>query len=143
MSTASTATLEPKTELEGSGARKASALRVLRMLQTAIGPTIAGLLRVLTTGSGASRDFGPAKTSWRIEDPQAAKQKCLISSRFPSLTRVPLSASAAERRLLSADAPEPRNADRSKNAQASYVAGGLLSNPSECQRRRDLRWIKS
>jgi hypothetical protein len=107
MSTASTATLEPKTELEGSGARKASALRVLRMLQTAIGPTIAGLLRVLTTGSGASRDFGPAKTSWRIEDPQAAKQKCLISSRFPSLTRVPLSASAAERRLLSADAPEP------------------------------------
>ena len=58
-------------------------------------------------GSGASRDFGPAKTSWRIEDPQAAKQKCLISSRFPSLTRVPLSASAAERRLLSADAPEP------------------------------------
>src|ERR1035438_4817951 len=58
-------------------------------------------------GSGASRDFGPAKTSWRIEDPQAAKQKCLISSRFPPLTRVPLSASAAERRLLSADAPEP------------------------------------
>jgi hypothetical protein len=37
MSTASTATLEPKTELEGSGPRKASALRVLRMLQTAIG----------------------------------------------------------------------------------------------------------
>jgi len=58
-------------------------------------------------GSGASRDFGPAKTSWRVEDPQAAKQKCLISSRCPSLTRVPLSASAAERRLLSADAPEP------------------------------------
>jgi hypothetical protein len=58
-------------------------------------------------GSGASRDFGPSKTSWRIEDPQAAKQKCLISSPFPSLTRVPLSASAAERRLLSADAPEP------------------------------------
>src|ERR1022692_2547146 len=58
-------------------------------------------------GSGASRDFGPAKTSWRIEDPQAAKQTCLISSRFPSLTRVPLSASAAERRLLSADAAEP------------------------------------
>src|ERR1017187_4990635 len=58
-------------------------------------------------GSGASRDFGPAKTSWRIEDPQAAKQKCLISSLFPSLTRMPLSASAAERRLLSADAPEP------------------------------------
>jgi hypothetical protein len=58
-------------------------------------------------GSGASRDFGPAKTPSRIEDPQAAKQKCLISSRFPSLTRVLLSASAAERRLLSADAPEP------------------------------------
>jgi hypothetical protein len=49
MSTASTATLEPKTELEGSGPRKASALRGLRMLETAIGPTIAGLLRVLTT----------------------------------------------------------------------------------------------
>src|ERR1022692_4507755 len=65
------------------------------------------VLRVSDEGSGASRDFGPAKTSWRIEDPQAAKQKCLISSRFPSLTRVPLSASAAERRLLSADAAEP------------------------------------
>src|ERR1019366_1994699 len=60
-----------------------------------------------TKGSGASRDFGPAKTFWRIEDPQSAKQKCLISSRFPSLTRVPLSASAAERSLLSADAPAP------------------------------------
>ena len=45
MSTASTATLEPKTELEGSGARKASALRVLRMLETAMGPTIAALLK--------------------------------------------------------------------------------------------------
>ena len=45
MSTASTATLEPKTELEGSGPRKASALRVLRMLETAMGPTIAALLK--------------------------------------------------------------------------------------------------
>ena len=45
MSTASTATLEPKTELEGSGPRKPSALRVLRMLETAVGPTIAGLLK--------------------------------------------------------------------------------------------------
>src|ERR1700681_4219806 len=32
-------------ELEGSGPRKASALRVLRMLETAMGPTIAGLLK--------------------------------------------------------------------------------------------------
>jgi hypothetical protein len=71
-------------------------------------------------GSGASRDFGPAKTSWRIEDPQAAKQKCLISSRFPSLTRVPLSASAAERRLLSADAPEPLKLPR--NPTGSYCS---------------------
>src|SRR5450631_2880100 len=31
-------------ELEGSGARKASAVRVLRMLETAMGPTIAALL---------------------------------------------------------------------------------------------------
>src|ERR1017187_4218236 len=71
-------------------------------------------------GSGASRDFGPAKTSWGIEDPQAAKQKCLISSRFPSLTRVPLSASAAERRLLSADAPEPLKLPR--NPTGSYCS---------------------
>jgi hypothetical protein len=32
-------------ELEGSGPRKASAVRVLRMLETAMGPTIAGLLK--------------------------------------------------------------------------------------------------
>ncbi len=32
-------------ELEGSGARKASAVRVLRMLETAMGPTIAALLQ--------------------------------------------------------------------------------------------------
>jgi hypothetical protein len=44
MSTASTATLEPKTELEGNGPRKPSALRVLLMLEIAVGPTIAGLL---------------------------------------------------------------------------------------------------
>jgi P-type conjugative transfer ATPase TrbB len=33
------------TEFEGSGPRKASAVRVLRMLETAMGPTIAGLLK--------------------------------------------------------------------------------------------------
>src|ERR1700687_3279273 len=83
---------------------------------------------VLIGGSGASRDFGPAKTSWRIEDPQAAKQKCLISSRFPSLTRVPLSASAAERRLLSAGAPEPprRAADPGGECDLSEFAGDSL-----------------
>src|SRR5450759_3965644 len=39
-------------------------------------------------GSGASGDFGPEQARWRTEDRQAAKHKCLISSRFPSLTRV-------------------------------------------------------
>src|ERR1017187_2784939 len=80
-------------------------------------------------GSGASRDFGPAKTSWRIEDPQSAKQKCLISSRFPSLTRVPLSASAAECRLLSADAPEP------------YAAIPAIDNNTFCSVARPQGWF--
>src|ERR1039457_5176550 len=45
MSSPSTATLAPPVELDGSGLRKASALRVLRMLESAMGPTIAGLLK--------------------------------------------------------------------------------------------------
>ncbi len=77
-------------------------------------------------GSGASRDFGPAKTSWRTEDPQVAKQKCLISSGSPTLTRVPLSASAAERRLLSADAPEPRLPQQEKHSKRARIAGAAL-----------------
>jgi hypothetical protein len=58
------------------------------------------------TGSGASREFGSAKAAWRIEDSRAANPECLISNRFPSLTRVTFGASAVERRLLSTDAPE-------------------------------------
>src|ERR1035441_4009687 len=45
MSSPSTATLEPPVELDGSGLRKASALRVMRMLESAMGPTVAGLLK--------------------------------------------------------------------------------------------------
>jgi hypothetical protein len=37
-------------------------------------------------GSGAFRDVDPSTTPWRIENPQASKQKCLNSSRFPALT---------------------------------------------------------
>src|SRR5476651_235929 len=59
-----------------------------------------GLQKYANTGSGASRDFGPAKAPWRIEDPQAANPKCLISTHFPSLTRVTLGASAVERRTV-------------------------------------------
>src|ERR1035441_5623533 len=39
------AEIKGSSELEGSGPRKASALRVLRMLETAMGPTIASLLK--------------------------------------------------------------------------------------------------
>jgi hypothetical protein len=58
-------------------------------------------------GSGASGDFGREKARWRTEDRQAAKHKCLISGRFPSLTRVTGHMSAPDEGLLSADAPEP------------------------------------
>jgi hypothetical protein len=62
---------------------------------------------VALQGSGASRDFGHVKTRWRIEGPQAENPKCLISSRFLSLTRVTRGASVTELGLSSADAPEP------------------------------------
>src|SRR5271167_2011588 len=74
-------------------------------------------------GSGASRDFWPVKTPWRIEGPQAENPKSLISSRFPSLTRVTRGASATERGLLSADAPEPgslRRAELEATAACSH-----------------------
>jgi hypothetical protein len=58
-------------------------------------------------GSGASGDFGLKQTRWRAEGRQAAKHKCRISGRFPSLTRVTGGSPAAEHGLLSADAPEP------------------------------------
>src|SRR5271170_3050050 len=55
-------------------------------------------------GSGASGDFGLKQTRWRAEGRQAAKHKCLTSSRFPSLMRVTGGSPAAEHGLLSADA---------------------------------------
>src|SRR5450631_3537034 len=58
-------------------------------------------------GSGASADFGPEKTPWWTEDREVAKHKCLISRGFPSLTRATGDVSAAQRGLLSADAPDP------------------------------------
>src|SRR5450631_757185 len=58
-------------------------------------------------GSGASADFGPEKTPWWTEDREAAKHKRLISKGFPSLTRATGDVSAAQRKLLSADAPDP------------------------------------
>ena len=57
-------------------------------------------LSVVLWGSGASGDFGPEKTGWRTEDRQAAKHTCLISSSFPSPTRVTEGASAAESRAV-------------------------------------------
>jgi hypothetical protein len=53
------------------------------------------------------KGFGRGKGRWRTEDQQAAKHKCLVSGRFPSLTRVTGHAYAADEGLLSADAPEP------------------------------------
>src|ERR1035441_5334058 len=57
--------------------------------------------------SGASGDFRRENGRWRTEYRQATKHKCLISGRFPSVTRVTGHASAADEGLLSADAPEP------------------------------------
>jgi hypothetical protein len=51
--------------------------------------------------------LGRIKARWRTEYRQAAKHECVISSRFPSLTRVTGDAAAADHGLLSADAPEP------------------------------------
>src|SRR5450759_1006672 len=65
------------------------------------------ILELHSVGSGASGDFGREKGRWRTEDRQAAKHKCLISGRFPSLTRVIGHVSAPDEGLLSADAPEP------------------------------------
>ena len=45
MTSLNAAALEPFADLEGGGPKKASALRVMRMLETAMGSTIAGLLK--------------------------------------------------------------------------------------------------
>ena len=84
-------------------------------------------------GSGASRDFGLKQTRWRAEGRQAAKHKCLISSRFPSLTRVTGGSPAAEHGLLSADAPEPYRDGQRKNLYLpkSYGARRLLSGSDQ------------
>jgi hypothetical protein len=63
-----------------------------------------------------------------MEDPQAAKQKWLISSCFPSLMRLPVSASGAEHRLLSADAPEPKIGCRWQDCPGDYGPSTTIYN---------------
>jgi hypothetical protein len=81
-------------------------------------------------GSGASGDFGREKGRWRTEDRQAAKHKCLISGRFPSLTRVTGHVSAPDEGLLSADAPEP----------VQYFSSKEPLKPLTCQDSTGLFW---
>src|ERR1700689_734344 len=76
-----------------------------------------------------------------MEDPQAAISKCPILGRFPSLTRVTLGPSAVERRLLSADAPEPRciwhhraQQSTTKHAKVPKRTGYASPNGSENSR---------
>jgi type IV secretion system protein VirB11 len=110
MSSPSTATLEPPVELDGSGLRKASALRVLRMLESAMGPTIAGLLKdpdVIEIRCNADgkiyADWFDKPSSWtgqRLGSDMATQVVCIVADAVDQIV-----GPAANRYILDAEFP--------------------------------------
>jgi Flp pilus assembly CpaF family ATPase len=110
MSSPSTATLEPPVELDGSGLRKASALRVLRMLESAMGLTIAGLLKdpdVIEIRCNADGkiyadwfDGPPAGRVRRLAPDMATQVVCIVADAVDQIV-----GPAANRYILDAEFP--------------------------------------
>ncbi len=104
------ATLEPLVDLEGGGPRKASALRVLRMLETAMGPTIAGLLKdpdVIEIRCNADgkiyADWFDKPSSWtgeRLGSDMATQVVCIVADAVDQIV-----GPAANRFILDAEFP--------------------------------------
>jgi type IV secretion system protein VirB11 len=102
--------LEPPVEPEAGGARKQSALRVLRMLETAMGATIAGLLKdpdVIEIRCNADgkiyADWFDKPSSWtgqRLGSDMATQVVCIVADAVDQIV-----GPAANRYILDAEFP--------------------------------------
>src|SRR6202140_294650 len=102
--------LEPPVDRDGGGARKQSALRVLRMLETAMGPTIAGLLKdpdVIEIRCNADgkiyADWFDKPSSWtgqRLASDMATQVVCIVADAVDQIV-----GPAANRYILDAEFP--------------------------------------
>jgi Flp pilus assembly CpaF family ATPase len=110
MSQLSTATLEPLLDLESGGPKKASALRVMRMLETAMGSTIAGLLKdpdVIEIRCNADgkiyADWFDRPSSWtgeKLGSDMATQVVCIVADAVDQIV-----GAAANRYILDAEFP--------------------------------------
>lgn len=110
MSQLNVATLEPPVGPEGGGPRRQSALRVMRMLETAMGPTIAGLLRdpdVIEIRCNADgkiyADWFDRPSSWtgeRLGSDMATQVVCIVADAVDQIV-----GPAANRYILDAEFP--------------------------------------
>jgi P-type conjugative transfer ATPase TrbB len=110
MSSLNTPMLEPPADLEGSGLRKASALRVMRMLETAMGSTIAGLLKdpdVIEIRCNADgkiyADWFDRPSSWtgeKLGSDMATQVVCIVADAVDQIV-----GAAANRYILDAEFP--------------------------------------
>jgi len=102
--------LEPPAAQDGGRARKQSALRVLRMLETAMGPTIAGLLKdpdVIEIRCNADgkiyADWFDKPSSWtgqRLASDMATQVVCIVADAVDQIV-----GTAANRYILDAEFP--------------------------------------
>ena len=102
--------LEPPVDQDGGRARKQSALRVLRMLETAMGPTIAGLLKdpdVIEIRCNADgkiyADWFDKPSSWtgqRLASDMATQVVCIVADAVDQIV-----GPAANRYILDAEFP--------------------------------------
>ena len=102
--------LAPPVDRDGGGARKQSALRVLRMLETAMGPTIAGLLKdpdVIEIRCNADgkiyADWFDKPSSWtgqRLASDKATQVVCIVADAVDQIV-----GPAANRYILDAEFP--------------------------------------
>ena len=102
--------LEPPVERDWGGARKQSALRVMRMLETAMGPTIAGLLKdpdVIEIRCNADgkiyADWFDKPSSWtgqRLASDMATQVVCIVADAVDQIV-----GPAANRYILDAEFP--------------------------------------
>jgi type IV secretion system protein VirB11 len=151
MSHASSTVLEPRTEPETGVVRRASALRVLRMLESAMGPTIEGLLsdpEVIEIRCNADgriyADFFDRPSSWTGEwlaADRATQVVCIVADAVDQIV-----GQAANRYILDAEFPAQgfrfhgdlppvvpapcfniRKRPPRIIALSEYVAGGIMS----------------
>jgi type IV secretion system protein VirB11 len=102
--------LEPPVDREGAGARRTSALRVMRMLETAMGPTIAGLLKdpdVIEIRCNADgkiyADWFDRPSSWtgqRLGSDMATQVVCIVADAVDQIV-----GPASNRYILDAEFP--------------------------------------